>query len=564
MEARAVLAAVAVSAAVLSLGVAVTPGAAEATPTVSGDTVEYSVLADAGASRAEVTRAVEAAGGRVVDVNEAIGLYQVDAPENGFVDAVASKTGIAGAAHQRAIGRAPESRRSDVERPGRAAATTKGVTGKHGKGGASGKAADPLDDLAWGLDMVHAEESRKVEPGDKRVTVGIIDTGVDASHPDIAPNFSASLSRNFVTDMPDIDGACEFAGCVDPVGWDDGGHGTHVAGIIGAAANGLGMSGVAPKVTLVEARAGQDSGYFFLQPTVDALTYAGDAGLDVVNMSFYVDPWLYNCTSNPADSPEDQLEQRTIIEAVSRALDYAYRKGVTLVSALGNEATDLGHPTTDATSPDYGGEPYTRTIDNATCLSMPTEGPHVIGVSALGASGRKAYYSNWGTEQISVAAPGGDYYDPAATGSVRDPGNLILSTYPKNVAIAEGDVDPETGDVTPQGEGFVIKDCTAKGVCGYYEYLQGTSMASPFAAGVAALVVSRYGRPTGHGGFGLAPARTERILEETATETACPAPVYVYDPPIPASYSANCEGTEEFNGFYGYGVVDALAAVTRR
>ena len=179
--------------------------------------------------------------------------------------------------------------------------------------------------------------------------------------------------------------------------------------------------------------------------------YAGDAGLDVVNMSFYVDPWLYNCTSNPADSPEDQLEQRTIIEAVSRALDYAYRKGVTLVSALGNEATDLGHPTTDATSPDYGGEPYTRTIDNATCLSMPTEGPHVIGVSALGASGRKAYYSNWGTEQISVAAPGGDYYDPAATGSVRDPGNLILSTYPKNVAIAEGDVDPETGDVTPQG-----------------------------------------------------------------------------------------------------------------
>ena len=42
-------------------------------------------------------------------------------------------------------------------------------------------------------------------------------------------------------------------------------------------------------------RAGQDSGYFFLGPTVDALTYAADAGIDVVNMSFYVDPWLYNC-----------------------------------------------------------------------------------------------------------------------------------------------------------------------------------------------------------------------------------------------------------------------------
>ena len=57
-------------------------------------------------------------------------------------------------------------------------------------------------------------------------------------------------------------------------------------------------------------RAGQDSGYFFLSPTVDALTYAGDHGIDVVNMSFYIDPWLYNCRSNPADSPAEQREQR--------------------------------------------------------------------------------------------------------------------------------------------------------------------------------------------------------------------------------------------------------------
>ena len=49
-------------------------------------------------------------------------------------------------------------------------------------------------------------------------------------------------------------------------------------------------------------RAGQDSGFFFLQPTVDALTYAGRNGIDVVNMSFFTDPWLYNCADNPADS----------------------------------------------------------------------------------------------------------------------------------------------------------------------------------------------------------------------------------------------------------------------
>ena len=48
-------------------------------------------------------------------------------------------------------------------------------------------------------------------------------------------------------------------------------------------------------MTLVDIRGGQDRGYFFLQPVANALTYGGDIGLDVINMSFYVDPWLYNC-----------------------------------------------------------------------------------------------------------------------------------------------------------------------------------------------------------------------------------------------------------------------------
>ena len=80
------------------------------------------------------------------------------------------------------------------------------------------------------------------------------------------------------------------------------------------------MAGVAPKVDLVNIRAGQDSGFFLLQPSVDALTYAGDAGIDVVNMSYFIDPWLFNCRANPADSPAEQQEQRTIIEA-TRAPD---------------------------------------------------------------------------------------------------------------------------------------------------------------------------------------------------------------------------------------------------
>ena len=164
------------------------------------------------------------------------------------------------------------------------------------------------------------------------------------------------LSRNFTVDNsePGIDdGPCEHPSCVDPNDEDDDGHGTHVASTIGSPLNGIGMAGVAPKVDIVNIRAGQDTGFFLLQPTVDALTYAGKVGIDVVNMSFYIDPWLFNCTSNPADSPEQQAQQRMIIEATTRAVNFAHRHGVTLIAAAGNESTDLGNPTFDDTSPDF-------------------------------------------------------------------------------------------------------------------------------------------------------------------------------------------------------------------
>ena len=80
----------------------------------------------------------------------------------------------------------------------------------------------------------------------------------------------------------------------DPNDVDENSHGTHVASTVASPINGLGMAGVAPNVTLVNSRAGQDSGFFFLQPSVDALTAAGDFGIDVVNMSYFIDPWLYN------------------------------------------------------------------------------------------------------------------------------------------------------------------------------------------------------------------------------------------------------------------------------
>ncbi|OZM73558.1 serine protease [Amycolatopsis antarctica] len=548
---------------------AVAAPVALAGPQPTGPATEFTVLSAEGQSPAAAEQAVRDAGGTVVHTNTAIGLITATAPAQGFAELVSANTAVEGAAKARPIGHAPK----NAERP------APDVVEKEGQ--RAGKKAtpqqkpaapvglDPLDEKLWGLKSVRSDMSRTDQPGDKRVKVGVIDTGVDASHPDIAPNFDEATSRNFTRDIPAdengnvVDGPCEFRGCVDPVGHDDGGHGTHVAGTIAAAANGFGLSGVAPNVSLVNLRAGQDSGSFFLQSVVDAITYSGDAGVDVTNMSFYVDPWLYNCDSNAADSPEQQREQRTTTKAVNRALKYAHSKGVTQVTSLGNQHTDLGAPQPDVTSPNFpSGNEKERDIDNASCVSLPVEGAHTIGVSAFGPSQAKADYSNYGTEQISVSAPGGYFRDGFGTDWFNTNENLILSTYPKNVAIAEGMVD-EAGNVTPEGvEAGVQKQTAADGRVGYYQYLQGTSMASPHATGVAAVIVSQFGKAK-RGEFGMAPDAVQRVLEGTAAKIACPVPgtVDYIDEGRDESFTATCTGTPQFNGFYGHGAVDAYSAI---
>jgi subtilisin family serine protease len=283
-------------------------GPATAAKAQETGTTSYVVLGTEGSDLATVKGAVVRAGGTVTGENPAIGLVTARSDAADFATAVKASPGVVGAARDKVIGTAPkvERRQADVERLTEAERQRAQAGKKPPHPGPQDP--EPLADRQWDMDMIHAPEAHAVQIGDHRTKVGIIDTGIDGSHPDIAPNFNAALSRNFTTDIPLIDGPCEDepdASCSDPSDVDEDGHGTHVAGTVASPINGIGIAGVAPGVELVNLRAGQDSGYFFLGPTVNALTYAGDNGIDVVNMSFYIDPWLYNCTANPADSLDE-------------------------------------------------------------------------------------------------------------------------------------------------------------------------------------------------------------------------------------------------------------------
>jgi lantibiotic leader peptide-processing serine protease len=546
----------------------------------NGPLREYVVLYQHGASAADARAEIRQLGGTVVDELTDIGVARVRTRNADFEADVLAADSLVGATINKVVGVAEPALREKADE-------VESLVAANGPGPSIEAAveAEPLADLQWDMAMIHAtaDESYSVATGSHDVLVGIIDTGIDASHPDLAPNFNAALSRNFTTDIPLIDGPCNQEpdqSCEDPADVDEGGHGSHVAGTVGAALNGIGIAGVAPNVSLVNLRAGQDSGFFFLFETLAALTYAADNGIDVVNMSFFTDPWLFNCRDNELDTPTEQAEQATVIDSTNAALDYAHAHGVTLIAAEGNEHTDLGNPTDDAISPDFppGSEKVRDNIDND-CLIIPTEGNNVLSVSALGSTGRKAYYSNYGLEQTVVSAPGGDRREFFGTPQYNTAGLRILSTYPADLAIEEKLI---THNFKPRTS-LAVVDCgegkPSAETCGVYAYLQGTSMASPHAVGVAALIIQAIGADTGTG-FGADPDAVEAALRATATNADvfftnfsgddwrdfCPEPptLFHYDdttlPVDPPDWDALCEGTADRNGFYGDGVVDALAA----
>ncbi len=352
---------------------------------------------------------------------------------------------------------------------------------------------DPLSSQQWDMFQIHVPEAQAVNSGSPSVVVGDIDTGLDFTHPDLAANVDFADSVSCVGGTPNQ----------APAAWnDDNGHGTHTAGTIAAAKNGIGVVGVAPNVRIAAIKTGDANGFFFPEAVVCAFMWAGTHNIAVTNNSYFADPWLFNCRNDPV--------QRAIWKAEQRAIRFAMQQGVTVVAAAGNDNKDLSKQNVDTISPDNS-TPVTRDVTNA-CVVIPVEIPGVIGVSGNGNLLLKSYFSSYGDGVIQVVAPGGDSRFQRTTAAPR---GTVLSTFPGN----------------------------------RYAFAQGTSMSSPHVAGVAALIVSQFGR--------LPPGQVQAIIDQTADPQPCPANPFHAG----TSFEATCTGGQ-YNSFYGHGQVNALSAVT--
>jgi lantibiotic leader peptide-processing serine protease len=430
---------------------------------------------------------VQKAGGSVVAAYPQIDVVIAESTEPGFAEALDRSRRVEGVAAVRSVVATPSGWGWDWDGglPSSPVADT-----------------DTFSPLQWYSQRIKAPEAHALTGGSPKVLVGVIDTGVDASHIDLRDSVDASRSVSCVGGVPNP----------DPAAWnDDSGHGTNVAGIVGARANGFGIVGIAPNVKLAIIKASTRSGtsdLFLADAVICSFVWAAEHGVDVTNSSYSVDSALSGgttsfCRNDPA--------QRTIIKAVKRAVAYAQRRDVSVVASAGNNGLDLADPALDG------------------CSRLPSGLPGVLTVSSIGLNDGLAAGppSNFGFGKVDLTAGGGDFMQGTP------PAGLVLGPWPAAFQVPRLLCDPCEG---PDAS--------------YYRYFAGTSQAAAQVSGVAALVVSQFGKKSWSSGGGrMDPDRVSFILRQTADPLPCPAA------------DARCVTEGNRNGFFGSGVVNALRAV---
>ncbi|MCS1350170.1 S8 family peptidase [Mechercharimyces sp. CAU 1602] len=203
--------------------------------------------------------------------------------------------------------------------------------------------------ITWNVKRVLGEEQAGRYPNlGKGVRVGVIDTGIDLTHPDLANNVQGGV--NFIqTDQPPQ---------------DENGHGTHVAGIIGARNSRTGIIGVAPAVSLYAIKVLDKDGLGSMRTLIHGIKWGIDNRMDILNISI----------TGETSSPPELVE----------IIELATKKGILVIAASGNRGNLRG---------------------KGDCVESPARLPSVEAVAALDRQNRRALFSATGPE-INIAAPG--------------------------------------------------------------------------------------------------------------------------------------------------------------
>jgi len=338
--------------------------------------------------------------------------------------------------------------------------------------------------MQWGPKAIHAPAAWDLGARGAGVRVAVIDGGLNNTHIDLNGSVDVARSRSFVAGFNFNQDVAGFS------------HATHVAGIIAAQDDGIGTIGIAPSATIIGVKVLHNGSGSFAA-VIGGIVYAatpisqGGAGANVINLSL------------GALFARQGVGAAQLAVALGRATTYAYQQGVTVIAAAGNNAVDLDH--------------------TANLVFLPAQSPHVISVAATGPVGfavgndnadTPASYTNVGQSAIALAAPGGnDQYRPLTQ----------ICSRPRFPA------------------GFVTTNCFvfdwvispgSLGNIGGYFFAEGTSMAAPHVAGVAALIIEK-------SGGSMHPAWVEAALRASADDLGKP-------------------GNDDF---YGAGRVNALRAV---
>lgn len=270
----------------------------------------------------------------------------------------------------------------------------------------------------WNMQRISADKAWfQNKTGLPSVRVAILDTGLDPDHIDQNGTVIDQKTSTFFT--PSISPG------PGPRWTDDHFHGTHVGGLV--TTNNIGTAGVAPNVTLVAVKVLNASGNGSFADVISGIYYATNVKVQVINMSL------------GAYFQRNGREAAQLVRLLNKAINYAHANGVLVVSAAGNGNIDLQH--------------------DQNFIEVPCEAGVQMCISATGITDTKASYSNYGTDAISVAAPGGD----------RDA--FVLSPCSSH-------------SVIPQ-----LAPCKTRN---RYLFVIGTSQATPHVAGLGAYLDSQF------------------------------------------------------------------------